>query len=98
MCVQITRKQKKGLIADFEELDIKIQGSIGRDDASSASCSVPKLRRNDETSPTADVHAGDAHVPALDDGARVVLVAAREARCMVDGERAAKGKMEKSAT
>src|SRR5262249_32925161 len=52
---------------DPEQLDLEDQRRVGRDDAAGAARPVAELGRNDQRAPAADLHGGDALVPALDD-------------------------------
>src|SRR5690348_8815034 len=54
-------------LADFEQLDFEDERGVGRDDAAATVLAVGERGRDDELALAADLHAGDALVPALDD-------------------------------
>src|SRR5688572_32148074 len=53
--------------ADVEELDLEDQGGVRRNDGREAARAVAEVGRDHELALAADLHAGDALVPALDD-------------------------------
>src|SRR5207249_7548174 len=59
--------------ADLEQLYLEDQLGVGRDDAAGAARPVTECRRDDELALAADLHAGHALVPALDDHAGAEL-------------------------
>ena len=57
---------KEVLRADGDELDVKVQQRIGRDDGRRARRAVAEVRRDDELALGAHAHPGHALVPASD--------------------------------
>src|SRR5262245_23449614 len=55
------------ILLHAEKLDVEQQRSVRRDRAASAPGAIAHLRRNDEGALAADLHAGYAFIPALDD-------------------------------
>src|SRR5690606_41712258 len=55
------------------EVDDEDGGLAGLDGGARAGVAVGQVRRDDELAAAADLHAGDAHVPALDDAAAAEL-------------------------
>src|SRR5580704_15771028 len=51
----------------IEQFDVEDQRGVGRDDAAGAARPVAELGRDDQGALAADLHAGDALVPAGDD-------------------------------
>src|SRR5688572_25684023 len=51
---------------DLQQFDVEHQRRVRRDHASSATRAVAELGRDDQRALAADLHAGDALVPALD--------------------------------
>src|SRR5687767_422103 len=51
---------------DAEELDLEHQGRVGGNGAREAAWAVGQIRRDGELALAADLHAGDALIPALD--------------------------------
>src|SRR6185312_17234052 len=58
---------------DLEQLDLEDQRGIGRDHVAGAALAVAEFRRNGQLAFAADLHAGDALIPTLDDPAGAQL-------------------------
>src|SRR5436305_2452913 len=56
-------------LPDADEVDDEDEGGAGLDDAARAALAVGLVRRDGQPAAAADLHAGDALVPALDDHA-----------------------------
>src|SRR4051812_10632231 len=56
-------------LPDADEVDDEHEGRARLDDAARAAVAVRLVRRDGQPAPSADLHAGDALVPALDDHA-----------------------------
>src|SRR5690348_2503378 len=56
-----------GYLLDRQQLDVENQRGVGRNDTAGTALSIAELRRNDQRSLAADLHGGDALVPAGDD-------------------------------
>src|SRR5256714_12038864 len=54
-------------LLDLEELDIEEQRRVGRNRAAGAALTVAQLRRDDQRALAANLHPGNALVPAADD-------------------------------
>src|SRR5580658_4085602 len=67
-----------------EKIDVEDQRGSRRDDAAGAARAIAQVRRNDQRALAADMHGGDAFVPALDD----LALADRERKRLVPVERA----------
>src|SRR6476661_7733576 len=92
--------------ADVHEVDDEDQRLSGGDGAAGAAVAVAQVGRDGELAPTADLHAGDALVPALDHSAgaegeverstavprRVELLPGRERPARVVGAHRAAGR------
>src|SRR5690606_29266138 len=52
-----------------EQLDLELQGRVGRDHATGTARAIAQVRRDDQHAGAADLHPGHALVPALDDHA-----------------------------
>src|SRR3954469_8172039 len=59
----------RACLADADQVDDEHQGRAGLDDAAGAALAVGLVRGDGQPAPSADLHAGDALVPALDDHA-----------------------------
>src|SRR5580704_7807067 len=68
----------------LEQFDVEDQRGVGRDDAAGAARPVAELGRDDQGALAADLHAGDALVPAGDD----LMPAERELERLAAVERA----------
>src|SRR5581483_12078388 len=60
-----TRPRRRRL-ADRQQLHLEEQRRVGRNDAARAARAVAEVRRDGELALAADLHAGDAFVPAAD--------------------------------
>src|ERR1700722_9233872 len=58
-------QQKPVALFDPEQLDVEQQRRVRRDDTAGAARTVAESRRNDQRTLAADLHGGDAFVPAL---------------------------------
>src|SRR5687767_8825346 len=56
-------------VLDLEQLHLKVELGVRRDDVAGALGAVAEIGRNDQLANAAHLHAGDAFVPALDDPA-----------------------------
>src|ERR1700728_1601821 len=56
-----------GLALDVEQFDVEDQRRVRRKDAAGAARAVAEIGRNDQSAFAADLHGGDAFVPAGDD-------------------------------
>src|SRR5512135_3422403 len=84
--ISATRPSNAGRIScllDRQQLDVEDQRGIGRNDAAGAALSVAELRRDDQRSLAADLHGGDALIPAGDDALHAD--GKLEGRAAVDG-------------
>src|SRR4051794_17909953 len=61
LCGQARRRS-----TDAEQLDVEHERGVGRDHAACPAAAVAERRRNDERALAANLHAGDALVPAGD--------------------------------
>src|SRR3954447_20958385 len=61
LCGQARRRS-----ADAEQLDVEHQRRVRRDHTAGAAAAIAERRRNDERALAADLHAGDALIPAGD--------------------------------
>lgn len=57
-----------------DKLDVKEKRRVGGNGRRNATGSIAELRRDDKAAPSADLHVGDAHVPAFDYGAGIERV------------------------
>src|SRR5208282_4860555 len=67
-----------------DQIDVENQRGAGRDVAAGAACAIAQVRRNDQRAFAADMHGGEAFVPALDD----LALAEREGKRLATVERA----------
>src|ERR1700678_561253 len=80
----LTRPAGERELLNAEQIDLEDQRGARRDDAAGAARAIAQVRRNDQRALTADMHGGDAFVPALDD----LALADRERKRLVPVERA----------
>src|SRR5260370_32584547 len=74
------------VLADAQQLDLERQFGVRRDDAGRAPGAVAQSGRDDELALAADLHAGHALVPALDDPTGAELKGERLAAVEAGGE------------
>jgi hypothetical protein len=67
-----------------EQIDIEDQHGARRNDATGAARAIAQVRRNDQRALAADMHSGEAFIPALDD----LALAEREGKRLAPVERA----------
>src|SRR5690348_10334721 len=72
-----------GYLLDRQQLDVENQRGVGRNDTAGTALSIAELRRNDQRSLAADLHGGDALIPAGDDALHAD--GKLEGRAAVDG-------------
>ena len=63
------RSHGSSRLLDVEQLDLEFERGIGRDDAARAARAVAEVRRDHQCAFAADLHAGNAFVPAFDHAA-----------------------------
>src|SRR5258708_31669043 len=80
----ITRPVGRAPLLHAEQIDVEHQRGARRDVAAGAARAIAEVRRNDQRALAADMHGGEAFVPALDD----LALAERERKRLAPVERA----------
>src|SRR6202158_1960621 len=80
----ITRPVGRAPLLHTEQIDVEHQRGARRDVAAGAARAIAQVRRNDQRALAADMHGGEAFVPALDD----LALAEREGKRRAPVERA----------
>jgi hypothetical protein len=80
----LTRPAGERELLNAEQIDLEDQRGARRDDAAGAARAIAQVRRNDQRALTADMHGGEAFVPARDD----LALAQREGKRLPPVERA----------
>src|SRR5271168_801788 len=77
-------RQRRAPLLHAEQIYVEHQRGARRNDAAGAARAIAQVRRNDQRALAADMHGGDAFVPALDD----LALAEREGKRLATVERA----------